>query len=260
MRAEARRLYGMDPEGYEAGRPEYPERIYEVLVERCGVKPGTAVVEIGAGTGRVTRRLVALGARVVAVEPDSVLAAGLAQATADGTVQVVGTSFEQARLAEGAFDVAVAATSFHWVDQDLGMPKLGRVLRPGGWAALWWTVFGDPDRADPFRDATKDLLAETRGPPGGPDRPQFELDVAERTSDLGSRAGLVGAGAELIRWTARLDPPQVRRLYGSMIAILRRPEAERRRLLDGLVAIATDEFGGVVERPFVTAIYTARRP
>ena len=260
MRAQARRLYGMDPEGYEAGRPEYPERIYQVLVERCGLQPGRAVVEIGPGTGRVTRRLVALGARVVAVEPDPVLAAELAQASADRSVQVVGSSFEEAPLGDGAFDLAVAAMSFHWVDQDIGVSKLGRVLRPGGWAALWWTVFGDPDRTDPFREATKDLLAETVGPPGGRDRPQFELDVSERKSDLSSGAGLAGAGAELIRWTARLDPPQVRALYGSMIAIRRRPEAERGRLLDGLVAVARDEFGGVVERPFVTALYTARRP
>ncbi|HUZ08634.1 MAG TPA: class I SAM-dependent methyltransferase [Acidimicrobiales bacterium] len=259
QRSEARSVYGQDPKGYEVGRPEYPDRVYEVLTERCGLGPGTAVVEIGPGTGLVTRRLVAVGARVVAVEPDPAFASHLADSMM-GTVEIIGTSFEEAPLADDRFDLAVAATSFHWVDQDAGMAKLGRVVRPGGWAALWWTLFGDPDCPDPFHEATSGLLGQTTSAVDQPGRAIFQLDVSGRRSDLAHRARLVDVGAELIPWTSCMDPAQVRALYASMIALRRRPQDERERLLDAVVSIATENFGGVVERPFVTALYTGRRP
>ena len=66
--------------------------------------------------------------------------------------------------------------------------------------------------------------------------------------------------AEVIRWTARLELPQVRAFYSPMIAVRRRPRRERERLLDELVSQAATDFGGTVERPFVTALYTGRRP
>jgi SAM-dependent methyltransferase len=259
LRAEAGRVYGIDPQGYDAGRPEYPERVYDLLQTRCGVTRGTVVLEIGPGTGRVTRRLVDLGAAVTAVEPDAGLAEYLDSVMQTNPVKVIVSSFEDTPLGEGVFDVAVAAMSFHWVDQQIGLAKLGRVIRAGGWVALWWTVFGDPDRPDPFHDATRKLLEEHNAL-APLDQPQFELDVPERTRDLADRAGLVDVDGELIRWTIRLDSAAVRALYASMIRIRTRPTDERHQQLDAIAAVAEHEYDGVIERPFVTAIYTARRP
>src|ERR1700677_1061358 len=94
LRMAARATYGADAAGYDAGRPEYPAEVYQLLADRCGLGPGAYVLEIGPGTGRVTRRMLALGARVVAVEPDAAMAAYLAQAAA-GT-SIVNDTFEAA--------------------------------------------------------------------------------------------------------------------------------------------------------------------
>lgn len=255
LRAEARHLYGADPAGYEAGRPDYPERVYEVLATRCGVRPGASVLEIGPGTGRVTRRLTALGATVVAVEPDRALVAHLREHAAVSGTQVIGGSFEDVELPENRFDAVVAAMSFHWVDQDIGLPKLHRVVRADGSVALWWTVFGDPSTRDPFDEATRHLTEELVPDHHVP----FELDVASWTRDLTSAAGLVDVSAELIPWTARFELEQLRAFYGSMIAVRRLSNREREALLGELASIAKAEFGSVVERPFVTALYTGRR-
>ena len=76
-RVEGRRLFGLDPAGYRAGRPDYPEAIYETLRGRCGLGPGTQVLEIGPGTGALTRLLAPRAKQVIAVELDRALAASL---------------------------------------------------------------------------------------------------------------------------------------------------------------------------------------
>jgi hypothetical protein len=57
LRQQARTIYGRDAQGYDAGRPDYPAEVYEILAARCGLRAGASVVEIGPGTGLVTRRL-----------------------------------------------------------------------------------------------------------------------------------------------------------------------------------------------------------
>lgn len=259
QRADARRLYGADAVGYEEGRPNYPERVFELLGERCGLRSGASVLEIGPGTGRVTRRLILSGARVLALEPDHALAEYLRNG-GERDVEIRQETFEESQVSDACFDLIVAAMSFHWVDQTIGLPKLGRVVRPDGWVAVWWTLFGDPSRPDAFADATRHLIEDRRQVAESGERVPFELDVDGWRDALTGGAGLVDVEAEIIPWTMRLDLPQLRALYSSMIAVRRRPARERERILDMLVSHAASEFNGLVERPFVTALYTGRRP
>jgi SAM-dependent methyltransferase len=172
---------------------------------------------------------------------------------------VVQATFEAADLEEGIADLVVAGMSFHWVDQVLGLPKLRRLLRPGGSAALWWTVYGDPARPDPFADAAAGLVGRAGGQPDPVSGLPFELDADAWRTSLERDAGLVDVATERIPWMVRLDAAGVRALYGSTMTVLRRPEPERLALLDELERIADQAFHGLVERPFVTAIHTGRR-
>jgi SAM-dependent methyltransferase len=258
LRREARAIYGGDARGYDAGRPGYPAGVYEILASSCGLRAGASVLEIGAGTGLVTRRLAAVGTRVVAVEPDQNMAAYLAAAVSSSEVEIICATFEEAPLGQDRFDLAVAATSFHWVDQAAGLPKLGRVIRPGGSAAVWWTIFDDPQRQDAFRDALRDRTGD--GDPGGQRDAQFQLDAAGRCHDLAARAGLTEVSSHLIRWTAELDTARLRALYSSMIRIRRLAAGDQQRILDQISSVADHDFGGRVQRPFITAMYTGRRP
>jgi len=114
--SEGRELYGRDPGAYDLGRPQYPERVWQVLESRCGLRAHSRVVEIGPGTGLVTRRLLATGAEVTAVEPNASMVAYLEEQLGGPSLAVVHAPFEDVRVGEGVFYLAVAATSFHWVD------------------------------------------------------------------------------------------------------------------------------------------------
>ncbi len=190
----------------------------------------------------------------MAVEPDQGFADYLARTMPE--VRVVRAPFEEAEVGAG-FDAVVAATSFHWLEQSIALPKLGDVLRPGGWAAIWWTVFSDPSREDPLLAAATALLGFEPGHQRA--GAAFQLDTDARCDDLRRGAGLDDVTAELIAWDLALGADQVRALYASMITIRQLPDEQRRRVLDTVTDLVNDRFAGISIRPHLTALYTGRK-
>ena len=256
-RSVGRKVFGGDPAAYDAARPEYPDWVYETLRDRCALGPGTAAFEVGPGTGIATRRLVAMGATVTGLEPDPRLAAWLRQ-TAGLNVRV--ETLEDTQLPSAAFMLGLAATSFHWVEAQAGLAQVARLLKPGGWWAMVWNEFGDPDRRDDFHEATFDLLQESRSPSAGaPGGPPYGQDHLRRSADLEAANAFTDIEHATTSWTLTLDPAQVRALYGTYSEINARALDDRERLLDAIAAIAERQFSSRVERNMLTTLYTARR-
>jgi SAM-dependent methyltransferase len=232
--------------------------VFDILRERCGLGPSSRVVEIGAGSGKATRRLLEAGADVVAIEPSPPLAEELrARFTTAPRLDIVGVAFEDAQVSPYSFDLVVAATAFHWLDPGPTLPKIVSIVRPGGWLALWWNVFGNPDLPDPFHDATEQILKDLEPSPSeGADGMPFALDVTARTLEL-EASGFENIEYEALRWTLTLDPSETRRLYATYSNIARLPSARRDAILDAIEHVAAAPFGGRVERQMVTPIYTA---
>jgi SAM-dependent methyltransferase len=254
LREVARHTYGADAAGYREGRPDYPPRVYEVLRSRCGVGPGSRVLEIGPGSGLVTGHLVDAGATVVAVEPDRGFADYLGRTMPE--VRVVNAPLEEAEIG-GGFDAVVAATSFHWLDQAAALRKVSAALRPGGWAAIWWTVFSDPYREDPLLAEAGAVLGFEPGDQRG--GTAFQLDRDARCADLRRDAGLADVASELISWDLPMNADQVRALFDSMMTVRRLPDGERGHVLDTLTGLVDERFAGVVTRPHLTALYAGRK-
>lgn len=261
-RSVGRRFFGEAPETYDAARPGHAHEVYETLRERCCVHAGSRALEIGPGTGQATRRLLDLGASpLVALEPDPVLAEYVRAAFAD-RVEVREAALEDAELEPGAYDLAAAASSFHWVEEDPALAKLLAALRPGGWIALWWTTYGDETRPEAFRKAVDPLFEDV---PHGPSQPateggpSFARDADARLAAL-RRAGFESCSGDLFRWTWEWDTAGIRNLYSTFSPVISLEPAHRERLLDAVERIAADDFGGRVEKPLVTSLYTARKP
>src|SRR5436190_17398227 len=120
---------------YVSARPRYPDAVYEVLVAERVIGPGRQVLEVGAGSGLATLELVSSGSEVVALEPGQDLAALLKRRVPG--VSVLQGRLEDVALPDAGFDSAVAATSLHWVDLSVGLPRLHASLRPGGALAVF---------------------------------------------------------------------------------------------------------------------------
>jgi SAM-dependent methyltransferase len=126
-------IFGEDPILYDRFRPGYPRELMETVVADTGRGP---VLEIGAGTGKATRALLALGRPVYALEPDARMAAVLELNCGSGNMSVLRATLEDSDLPIEAFELAVAAQSWHWVDPVVGYARVSEALVSGGRLAL----------------------------------------------------------------------------------------------------------------------------
>lgn len=165
-------------DAYERGRPGYPPAVIGALSAELGLDRGARVLDLAAGTGKLTRALVAGGLDVVAVEPLASLRAVLSAAV--GPERVLEGIAEAIPLPAGSVDAVTVADAFHWFDQGPALLEIRRVLRPGGGLALisaspdWgeapWghdlgSLIADRRTEHPYFDGTpwQDVLAATPG-------------------------------------------------------------------------------------------------
>jgi ubiquinone/menaquinone biosynthesis C-methylase UbiE len=129
---EPARSFGGVADAYDRGRPSYPR---EAAVWLTSDQP-LAVLELGAGTGKLTEQLVALGHDVHATEPDPQMLA-LLEKNHPG-VRVSQATAEEIPAGDSTYDVVVSAQAFHWFDHDRALPEISRVLKPRGRLSLVW--------------------------------------------------------------------------------------------------------------------------
>jgi len=254
-------LFDRVPDDYMLGRPGYPDHLFELLVDRCGLGPGSEVLEVGAGAGQASIPILSRGAQMTLVEPGRALADRLAQRTVGMDVKIVVDTFERADLPNGDFDIVAAASAFHWVDPGVGYRKCASLLRPGGWLALWWNVFGDDDRPDPFHEALVSILEE-KAPQlvgEGGAAAAYAFDTRARIDEIAHTNSFGAVEQRILRWDGRHGPEEVRRMFATFSPWLALPDAVREELLDDVASLVRDRFSGVVVRPYQTVVYLARR-
>ena len=159
-RASRRTAFGAQAAAYAVGRPGYPAEAVQWVLPT----DPSLVLDLGAGTGRLTERLLDLGVEVVAVEPDAAMRAHVPAAARaiDGTAEAI-------PLDDGSVDAVVVGTAFHWFDVPRAMAEIHRVLRPGGTVGLLWNLLDDDV---PWVHRFCDILdAEARVSLGVPDPP-----------------------------------------------------------------------------------------
>ncbi|MBL7496011.1 methyltransferase domain-containing protein [Frankia sp. CNm7] len=238
-------------DAYDAARPTYPDRLFADL-ERLAGRPvaGADVVEVGAGTGIATRRLLDLGARVVPVDLGAAMLTRLRERT-PGIPAVLGDA-EALPLRSGVADLVCFAQAWHWVRVPVAAAEVARVLRPGGSLAVWWN---DVDAEDERWWRRQQERLEAMSP--GYRREYRTRPYAEELRWTGHFAEVLTLGG---RWRRRLDIDTYLtwlRSKSYVAAIGDRQEdfldAERRSMLRTFP-------DGIVEEPFRTLLVVARRP
>jgi SAM-dependent methyltransferase len=183
-------------ETYEQGRPEYPLALSALLREQMNLGPGHRVVDVAAGTGKLTRRLLSTGAQVVAAEPMPGMRAALRLAVP--TALAVAAAAEALPLAGQSFEAVTVAQAFHWFDVLRATAEFRRVLRPGGrlavvnnrrddrvaWVARVTEILNRYERFAPRPASTRRWLEELQTSRDFGEWREFDLPHAQRFSSL----------------------------------------------------------------------------
>jgi SAM-dependent methyltransferase len=248
---------------YDHIRTGYAPEVMAVLRDACQAGAATRIIEIGPGTGQMTRGLLNLDvAHVTAIEPDHRLAEFLSHRHGqDPRVTVVPARFEDVDLPNANTDLIVAATSFHWLNARSGLAKAKAALRSGGWWFACWHIFNDPTVDDPFRAATAPIFQDVGRVQQDDAKGSmaFGLDSASRQAELRG-AGFIGIEMTLVRQTLVLDTAAICALYGTFSPITTLNPEAKAWFMGRLERLMHDEFGGTVERPLLTPVYWAQKP
>lgn len=238
--------FGPVASAYERGRPSYPDEAIAFLAERMELRPGRTVVDLAAGTGKLTRLLAGTGATVIAVEPVEGMRAELASHIPG--VEIVEGTAEATGLASESADAITAAQAFHWFDGARALPELHRVLRPGGSLAPIWNR---RDLSQPLQQALHDIVDRYRGdtPAHGSGAWREAFARTELFTPLEERR---------FAFVHELDADGLvdRVVSTSMIAAL--PQAERDEVAQRVRALAEDE-GGRVGLIYETEVFVCSR-
>ena len=213
-------------DAYERGRPEYPRAAVGALAAELELAPGARVLDLAAGTGKLSRSLVAAGLDVVAVEPLAPLREVLAEKI--GADRIRDGVAESIPLADGSVDAVTVADAFHWFDQGRALEEIRRVLRPGGGLAVVTTV---PDWSGAsWAHELGTLVQETR-----PEHPHFDGPPWQEAV----RAAGCWTEPREIRITVNqpADPARIIASLASMSWIAGMDEPERTALLDRMRAL-----------------------
>jgi ubiquinone/menaquinone biosynthesis C-methylase UbiE len=265
---------------YDRRRPAYPGELVDQACQVAGIGRGDQVLEVGCGTGQLTRSLLARGLHVTALEPGpSLIALARQNLEGAGPVEFVNARFEEAALTHAHFRAVFSASAFHWIDPEAGWQKAADVLAPGGTLALVQYCGIEEPRSKPDQDA---VLAAMRkvAPEVAADWPVYR-DLDATLKGMEHRRGNV---SEVWAWLGSYDIGRdyAGGLFGDVQVALTAPQLlehtpdrltaairtlsayarlspDQRQALEREYQVIYERLGRPIRASTVTALVTARR-
>lgn len=279
----AARRYGKVFDGiaaeYDRYRPAYPDELIDQACQVAGLGAGDHVLEVGCGSGQLTRGLAARGLRVTALEPGtSLIALARQNLEGAGAVEFVNAQFEEALLPRGQFRAVFSASAFHWVDPEVSWQKAADVLVPGGTLALV-SYFGLEEPRSKLDQEAALAAIRTVAPDIAADWPAYrDLDatlagVEQRRGNVSAAWAWLGSYDIGQDYAGRLFgdvqlavlPKLIENTPGELTAIVRtmsfyaRLSPDQRQALEHEYEAIYQRFGRPILASTVAALVTARR-
>jgi ubiquinone/menaquinone biosynthesis C-methylase UbiE len=241
----AAEAFGPAAADYERARPSYPPESIDVLRREVGVGPGARVCDLAAGTGKLTRLLVATGADVVAVEPVPGMREQLAEVLPD--IEVLDGTAESIPLEAASVDAVTVAQAFHWFKFDEAFAEIGRILRPGGGLAI---MFNQRDERVGWVKTWNDVIEWHS-------RRISYYQTTDWTAALES-GGFTGMGHATVEWNQTLTRDLLASRVRSVSYIAESSAEVQQEYVDRVLALA-EGFDETFPLPYVTHVWFGKK-
>jgi SAM-dependent methyltransferase len=248
---------------YDEVRPGYPEDLFDDVVSLSGIPAGGRILEIGCGTGQATVPFARRGYRILGIELGENMAA-VARRNLEGYPQaeVRTGAFEEWPLQEGAFDLTISATAFHWLDPAIAYPKAAVTLRNGGSLALFWNVHVHSHASEEFFEAAQRIYEREAPEIVGPEdykglpRPH---EIPDRTEEIQNTSLFGSITTRHYRWDETYDSWGYLRVLSTYSGHRSLNDDTRERLFRGLADLIDNSFDGRMVKGYLTTLYVAKR-
>lgn len=242
---------------YHEVRPEYPDQLAEDIIRVSSLAPDAQILEVGCGAGNATVSLAKRGYRLLGIELGENLAEYARRRCKDfPNAVIVQSAFENYELTPHSFDLVISADAFHWIQPEIGYPKLIQALKPTGCIALFWLI--EPDLQTEWTRAL-DGIFHNYVPQDGGSRRDLTLEWIEKIirGNLREYCSIEEATVKTYNWTQTYSADQFVKLLRTYSS-LRDLDHETRAMLHADARAVIGQFGGYVEQPYRVALFFAR--
>jgi SAM-dependent methyltransferase len=244
---------------YHRARPEYPDDLFAHLLRVTNLHPGARLLEIGCATGKATLPIARRGFHVTCIEPGHELAEAARQRLADFDVDVVQSRFENWSAPGPLYDLAFAATAWHWVDPAVKYQKAAAALVPGGYLAFWAATHVIPYDGDPFFVEIQPVYDEIgEGLPAGTSLPR-PGELEDERAEIEASGLFQMVEATQYDWETVYDVEGYLDLLNTFSGHIAMKDWQRDRLYGEIRRRLAQRPGGLVRRHWGSVLQIARR-
>ena len=255
-----RQSFDLIAEQYDAVRPYYPDALIHDVIQASSLKQDDPILEIGSGSGHATLPFAQLGYPVTCIEPGaSLLRIAQHKLKAYPQVRYVNTTFEQWPVQANSYQLIISAQAFHWIDPSIGYAKSASSLKDGGYIALFWSMIAHDNT--PLLQKINNLYKEQAA------ELSDHIDKTEERRKHNLQAGLDelistglfrNATLKEYSWQERYSSQDYIKLLDSFSDHRELPDSRREQLYEEVFKII-EAAGGILHKPYITALYFAQK-
>ncbi len=251
-------VFDQTPFDYDQMRPSYPETLFKDLKRLTAIPSEGRILEIGCGTGQATFPLAADGYNITCLDiGENLLTIARTKAKRYPNVRFVHSSFEEWMLNEELFDVVMSATAFHWVNPKIGYTKAARLLKNSGSIALFWNKHPTPFTG--FFSDVQSVYKEVVPEWGNPSNQSIDEWMADQVDLIEDSGSFSEVAVNRYYWSVSFKTDEYLRLLDTYSDHGSLDKARKTRLYEGIAGVIDEKYGGVVQRPYLSVLFTARK-
>ena len=257
---DGKTIFNEDARLYARARPGYPDEMFEEAIAYSRIPEGGRILEIGCGPGQATYPFARRGYGMLCVEPGPNMVEVNREKCRGWSVEYVVSSFEDWQVEENAFDMVVAASSFHWIPEEIGFPKVARALRDHGTFALFRNKHPKP-YSEMFRKMQAAYLAHApeMASTESPDHAeQFEEGIRQYAEKIEDTGIFEDVTIKRYPWSKEFTAQEYVDLMNTYSGHRALPE-DRKQALFADIRRIIEENGGIVVREYLSLLYLGRK-